>query len=330
MTAVAGRPPGGRRVVVLGGTGFLGRHVTAGFAGLGDRVVVVARRPDVRSAHRTVPVDLVTAHPGVLAELLDVEQPDVLVDTTGSSWGLAEAEMAGRCRQVSENVLSALASSRCRPRMVHVGTMMEYGPPDGHGAPTPPRTAYGAAKLAAARGVLAATTAGHVNGIVLRMTNLIGPGLPGNSLLGRVAAALLPVLRDGGAAEVVLWPMRARRDVLDVRDAVQAVLAATTCGAHGEVVDVGRGEAVPVRDLVELLLEVSGVRARVVEEEPDLPEWRAIVDLIRVDPGRAVRLLGWAPRYTPREAVQSFWQATVETAETGGRPPAADPSRCQR
>jgi dTDP-6-deoxy-L-talose 4-dehydrogenase [NAD(P)+] len=81
-------------------------------------------------------------------------------------------------------------------------------------------------------------------------------------------------------------------------------------------VDIGRGEAVPVRELVDLLITVSGVSARVTElGAPGAADW------MRVDPGPARDLLGWRPRHSLADAVRAYWvahRASHSVPVTGG------------
>ncbi|WP_433528547.1 NAD-dependent epimerase/dehydratase family protein [Micromonospora sp. CA-263727] len=315
---------GGRtRVVVLGGTGFVGRHVADAFADTGHDVLTVARRaPTGRRRHRFTALDLGGTDPETLARLLDTEGPASVVDATGSSWGLAPDRMAERCTRLSGLLLAALRRADCRPRLVHLGSVLELGPQrpggpaDPHRTPSP-NTPYGRAKLAATRAVLAAADSGHVDAVVLRLVNAVGPGLPATSLLGRVAGALVPAARTGVAAQVTLAPLVARRDFVDVRDAAAAVLAAAGRPVTGRVLDIGRGEAVPVRALVRLLVEVSGVPATVVERaEP--PDWRAATEWSCVDPAPAAAALGWRPRRDLHRAVTDFWHDELRRHPVAG------------
>lgn len=300
------------RVVVLGGTGFVGRHVADAFADSGHEVLTVARHvPADRRRHRFTALDLGHTDPETLARLVDAEAPATVVDATGSSWGLDPDRMADRCTRLSGLLLTALRRADCRPRLIHLGSVLEYGP-QSRGGPadprgtSPPGTAYGRAKLAATHAVLAAAHAGHVDAVVLRLVNALGPGLPATSLLGRVAGALAAAARAGVAAEVTLAPLVARRDFVDVRDAAAAVLAAAGRPVTGRVLDIGRGEAVPVRTLVGLLVQVSGVPATVTEHA-ERPGWRAATEWSCVDPGPAAAALDWLPRRDLHRAVTDFW-----------------------
>ncbi|MEU1280318.1 NAD(P)-dependent oxidoreductase [Streptomyces sp. NPDC005805] len=316
-------------VLVLGGSGFVGREVCALLAARGERVLSVARGaqdglPDGVPALR---LDLGSDGAGLaLARLLDAERPHTVVNCVGSIWGRTDAEMAPAIVAPTERLLAALGRAAVRPRLVHLGSVLEYGPvPHGGTArgPARPDTAYGRAKLAATEAVLAAREAGAVDALVLRVANVAGPGTPAVSLLGQVAARLAAgadaAPGDNGPVTVELSPLRAHRDYVDVRDVADAVVRATDpdVPATGAVVDIGLGEAVPVRELVDLLVAVSGVPARIVERGAPGPD-----DWMRVDPGPARDLLGWRPRHTLADAVRAYWEAYRDEARRAGAVPA--------
>jgi dTDP-6-deoxy-L-talose 4-dehydrogenase [NAD(P)+] len=306
-------------VVVLGGAGFVGRHVCAAFAALGREVVVVGRRPAPNLDHRQLTLDLSRAPAPELARLFDSLAPTVVVNAVGGVWEVDDAQMAASNTTATERLLAALAEAATRPRLVQLGSVLEYGPVPtgervGERTPTRPESTYGRTKLAATTAVLAACAEGRVHGLVLRLANAAGPGAPAVSLLGRVADRLARV-RAGTADPVVeLGPLRACRDYIDVRDIADAVVAAAGVPASGRAVAIGRGEAVPVRDLVDLLVAVSGVTVRIVESD-HASSGRAGADWLAVDPAGARKVLGWAPRRSLREAVAALWaEAVAETA----------------
>ncbi|WP_411073226.1 NAD-dependent epimerase/dehydratase family protein [Streptomyces sp. cmx-4-25] len=316
-------PPAARtpRVMVLGGTGFVGRTVCADFRTAGWDVLAVARTvPATSVASRFLALDLAETPPDTLARILASERPDVVVNSTGSIWSRDDAAMERICTVPTVRLLDALATLGDRPRLVHLGSVLEHGPlpPDGAPRPDPapePTTPYGRAKLAASRAVLEAAASGAVRALVLRVSNVSGVGAPDVSLLGRVAERLVTGADGGGRVTVELAPLRAHRDYVDVRDVSEAVLAAALSPASGRAVDIGRGEAVPVRWLVDLLVRVSGVPARIVER-PAQPGAGAERDWIETDLAPAREVLGWEPRRGLEESLAAYW------ADVSGRPAA--------
>ncbi|MGW2413552.1 NAD-dependent epimerase/dehydratase family protein [Streptomyces tubercidicus] len=293
-------------VLVLGATGFVGRHVCATFANAGYHVVAVARTAvEHLAAHRFIAFDLARTPAEETARFLGDERIDVVVNAIGSIWGARPEEMHERCTAPTQRLLEALSLMPRRPRLVQLGSVLEYG--------SPPATAYGQAKLAATNAVLRADALGEANALVLRIANAAGPGTPAISLLGQVAARLKEAAVRGESAVVELFPLRAHRDYVDVRDVAEAVLAAAVSTATGQVIGIGRGEAVPVRSLVNELIRVSGVPARVVEREAPAAA-RGADDWIRVDTGPAYEVLGWRPQRSREVALQSLWEECDQKA----------------
>nr|AEM44240.1 NDP-hexose-4 ketoreductase [uncultured bacterium] len=297
----------GTRVVVLGGSGFLGRHLRTAYRCAGAQVVGVSRTagPDHEgTGERSLAFDLVEAGRTELLDLLAGLGPDVIVNAAGAVWQVTEEQMRRANDEFVANLVAAVPELPRRPRLIQLGSVHEYGAGDPDTGVTEERepapvNAYGRSKLRATRHVLDAVGAGALDGVVLRMANIIGPGAPVGSLLGGVAAHLQRFARDSGAvgAELVLGPLRAERDFVDVRDVVDAVLAATRAPASevsGLAVNVGSGQAVRSGRVVERLIELSGLPVRLVERSAD-PN-RSDPDCLWLDISRARRLLGWEPR----------------------------------
>lgn len=334
-----------RRIIVLGATGAVGRHVCAAVRAAGGELLTVARRPGpATGAGRFFPMDLIGEGPDGLARLIDAERPHAVVNAAGAAW-LCSPEVMWQANHVLvDKVLAAMAAASWRPRLVHVGSVHEYTPqPPGisldERTPTRPTTLYGRTKLQGTEAVRTAAAAGQVAAVVLRVSNTIGAGTSPGSLLGRVAAQLRAVETDEEAI-VRLSPLRASRDFVDARDAADAVLAAAALPLGNELINVGRGEAVPVRTMVERLIAVSGRQARIVEEaEPDARA-AAGTDWMRVETAMARRLLHWNVRHGIDSSVRDLWEATAPGAEpsppdhpaaaapASPRPETADDPRC--
>jgi nucleoside-diphosphate-sugar epimerase len=309
--------PGAPTVVVLGGTGFLGRHVCAAFAAAGHDVLTVARRPaSSLPGVRSLALDLCAVSPPELAGILEAERAAVVVNATGGVWGVTAAQMMRLNVTLVEDLVTAVAGMPCGPRVVHLGSVHEYGMVAGGQAinertPARPVSPYGTTKLMGTRVVLDSARGGGVNAVVLRIANAIGPGAPPDSLLGRVAAQLIAAARAGERAVFRLSPLRARRDFVDVCDISDAVTAAAAASVSGEAINIGRGEAVSVRLLADKLIAASGVKAEVLEEEPEERDLirGGDVDWQLADISAARDLLGWTPRRSLDDSVRALWAA---------------------
>ncbi|MER6347348.1 NAD-dependent epimerase/dehydratase family protein [Streptomyces sp. NPDC001595] len=307
------------RILVLGATGYLGGHVVARLRALpGTRVLVGGRSP----AGADVAVDLASDRARDLATALASAAPDAVVNCAGATGGDAVtlAEVNARGPAV---LCAALREAAPAARLVHLGSAAEYGP----GAPglrvtesaaTRPAGPYGATKLA---GTVAVTSSG-LDAVVLRVGNPVGPGAPPTGLPGRVAALLADAGRDPDAT-VRLGDLSAHRDFVDVRDVARAAgLAATVPGPLPPVLNVGGGDAVPVRELVRTLAEVAGFRGRVVEEGAKGSARSADVSWQCSDITAARDALGWRPAHTLEESLEALWAATGAPSRSSEGAPA--------
>ncbi|MQS12705.1 NAD(P)-dependent oxidoreductase [Streptomyces kaniharaensis] len=306
------------RVAVLGGTGFIGRVLGARLLAQGIEVVSLARKaPAVPAPGRFVAFDLSGGDPAELTALLDRERIDTVVNAAGGMWGLDDEQMYQANVVLTERLIEAVAAMAAPARLVHLGTVHEYGmAPVGtsqrESDAAAPVMEYGKLKLVATEAVVRAVEAGRIEGTVLRLGNVVGAGQPGHSLLGVMAAKLDAARRAGGTAQLSLQPLTALRDFVDLTDTLDAVLLAAADRSAPAIVNVGTGSASTARHLVELLIEESGVPTEITEvPAPDgtgpETEWQ------QLDVTVARESLGWTPRRTLREAVRALWLAQTAT-----------------
>lgn len=76
--------------------------------------------------------------------------------------------------------------------------------------------------------------------------------------------------------------------------------------------NVASGASQPVRDMVDLLISISGRPARLVERPVTQSRSLTDADWMAVDVSAARTVLGWEPRRTPRDMVEDLWRAAAE------------------
>jgi dTDP-6-deoxy-L-talose 4-dehydrogenase [NAD(P)+] len=305
------------RVAVLGATGFVGRAVSEALLAEGHRVLGIARTPRaVAPGAEFVAMDLSRAETAELAGVLSDFGATAVVNAAGGMWGLTEAEMVEANVTLVARLIAAVGSLAERPRVVHLGSVHEYGlAPVGvtmtEDRVPEPVTAYGRLKLECADLVLDAARRGEAEGLVLRVGNVVGARQPGHSLLGVVASRLLEARREGVACDLKLGPLGSQRDFLALADAAEAVAHAATAepAVSGQVVNIGTGRAHSARELVHMLMDASGVPATLTEAEPPTA---VETDWQQMGVERAAAVLGWRPRRTLADAVAELWTAEVE------------------
>jgi UDP-glucose 4-epimerase len=301
-------------VAVTGATGFIGGHLVRALLAEGARPVVLARSqtppqelPWSDERVQWIPVELDDGE-GV-RELLEREQPAVLfhlAGTRGREDGVS-ASLASANTNVNATVRVLDAATKAGVgRIVAVGSAEEYGPqpvPYHEGLPWRATSPYGISKAAATGFALAMSAEDGCPVVVLRPFTVYGPGQPDHMFIAQaVAAAVAEEPFDMSHGEQ-------RRDLIFVEDVVRAFLAAARAqNVEGRVINVGTGAAHRLRDVAELIWEITGTSAelrigkRQVASDQFQDTWADIT--------LAQRLLDWSPGV----ALPSGIEATVEAA----------------
>ncbi|MBZ4319609.1 NAD-dependent epimerase/dehydratase family protein [Streptomyces huiliensis] len=290
------------RILVLGATGFLGRHAAEQLRALpGARVLDGGRSPG-----SALPCDLAGADPADLAVALRGAAPDAVVNCAGAVGGSATVLTAVNARGPAV-LCEALRLAAPTARLVHLGSSAEYGAGDGarsltESAPAAPLGLYGATKLA---GTLAVTGSG-LDALVLRVFNPLGPGSPPGSLPGRLAEGIREAGRDG---VVRTGDLSAHRDFVDARDVARAaVLAVTAPAPVTGVLNIGSGTARTAREVAEGLARAAGFRGHVDESGAGSPR-SAALPWQQADVTAAAKELGWRPEYAFDTTLADLWAA---------------------
>lgn len=291
------------RLLILGAHGFLGRHVHAH----------LSRQPDlvVEAGPRSRALDLSSVASGTWLDLLDRARPDAVVNCAGRTSGdLAELTRANVT--LVEHLVEAVAACGRPVHVVHLGSAAEYGLHPGavdEDAPTRPTSPYGVTKLAGTRALLAARAPFPVT--ALRVGNPIGRGQSEGSLPGRAALEFQRAVQLG-LPEVTFGDLSARRDFIDARDLARAVETVLRHPPAEPVLNVGRGEAVPARPLIEELARLAGFQGRIHENAAgssrsgQVPSQHGNISRLR--------RLGWAPAYSLQDALGALWQGTARSS----------------
>ena len=240
----------GKRVLVTGGSGFIGGAIAAALRADND-VRTLDTDPD--------PPAGVT---GIEGDVRDREAVDAAV--AGADVVFHQAAIVSVERSIDDpaethavNATGTLrvleAARRHDARVVAASSAAVYGDPEGvpvaEGAPLEPTSPYGLSKLALDHYLRLYHELYGLETVALRYFNVYGPGQTGGDYAG-VIEAFLRAARSGEPL-TVHGDGEQTRDFVHVDDVVRANLLAAETDAVGAAYNVGTGDSVTIRDLAE-------------------------------------------------------------------------------
>src|SRR5258708_8610945 len=299
------------RVLVTGGAGFIGSHLTDAFLARGDEVAIVddlsrgrhGRLDDRATAHK-----LSIADAGPVAARVEQTRPELIchlaaqIDVRVSVAAPAEDAQANVVGTV--NVLEAARAADARVLFCSIGGAL-YG----RDAPIPsledvlplPESPYGIGKYCAEQYVGLYNRLHQCSHSVLRLANVYGPRQDPTG-----EAGLVPIFcsqRLAGARPTIFGDGTQTRDFVYVGDAVAAFLAAADQRRPGTW-NIGTGVEVSVLELAKVIGDVTGKPVEPTLAAPRPGELQRSALAVE----RAWRDLGWRAKTALADGVRAVYQ----------------------
>lgn len=295
------------RVLVLGAAGFIGRQLAELLARRGVDVIAATREP----AHfgGTGICNAVSAYDDarhflpLLAECTAVIHA-ASASTPGSS--AAQPQLDGNLRTTLALVEALQHVPHCRLLFLSSGGTL-YGnreTPAVEEDPLRPRSYHGAGKAAAEHFIHAWAAQYQGTAVVLRPSNVYGPGQ-----LPRAGFAIIPTALECAQRNtpLTLWgDGRSIRDYLYIDDLVAlceaSLIAPIAPGSH--VFNASGSGGIALDDLIDAIDQETGMPLQRLYQ----PARRVDIDTIMADSSHAHRAFGWQPAVPLQEGLRRTWQ----------------------
>lgn len=298
------------RVLITGGEGFIGHHLTAAladqgleihslgnlFAGSKDLLSrsVTFHEQDIRDADLTQTISDI--NPDAVIHLAAVHYVPFCRENPGVAW---DTNVMG-----TRNLLESLSQTDVQ-RFMFASSGAVYTPdetPHHEKASTRPTDAYGKSKLIGEDLVNLHAGQTFSTGICARLFNVYGPGETNPHLIPEI----LDQLREGGVVE--LGNLSPERDFIYMDDVVRAFIRLLEAPVDGfRTYNVGTGESHSVRTVAETLLQLTNVDGEIKQEEGRVRE--SDRPRLCADIGRIREEVGWTPRYSLEEGLERLVDA---------------------
>lgn len=296
-----------RRLVVLGGAGYVGRNILSHLKNLADELVVVD--PLMTEADSEF-----TSFDSLSDVPFRLSSEDVVLHLAAKT--NMRGGITGRSTEVSETVagLSALLDEADRldfespPRILYFSSSAVYGSlPAGavsfeESDPWAPQSMYGAAKCSAEALLSAYYHSFGIESVVFRPSTIVG------GLMDRgVMPALIHQAKTHGNV-TYLGDGSQRRSFLHTEDLAKAVAIVLRAWPEGGAVyNVGAKGSTSVKRVGEIISELSGCPVGPSGE----PSWAGDAALVELNTTR-IESLGWrvpTSEQCARRAIEDLWRA---------------------
>ena len=299
------------RVLVTGGAGFIGSHLTDALLARGDEVTVVddlSRGRLGRLDDQVVLHKLSITDAGTLTALVKQVRPELIchlaaqIDVRASVAAPADDAQTNVVGTV--NVLEAAREADARVLFCSTGGAL-YG----RDAPIPsledvlplPESPYGIAKYCAEQYVVLYNRLHACRHTILRLANVYGPRQDPGGESGVIPIFCARVLT--GERPVIYGDGTQTRDYVYIGDAVEAFLEAADQGRPG-IWNIGTGVETSVLDLARLIGEAAGRELDPEFAAPrpgELQRSALAAERARLD-------LGWAPSVPLADGVRTVYR----------------------
>lgn len=306
----------GKKVLITGGLGFIGSNLAIRLVGLGAKVLLVdslvpeygGNLFNIKEIEDQVRINISDVRDEHSMRYL-VQGQDYLFNLAGQTSHVDSmqdpyTDLEINCR-AQLFILEACRKHNPHVPIVFASTRQIYGKPEhlpvDEGHLLRPVDVNGVNKMAGEWYHILYHMVYGIPACALRLTNTIGPRMRIKDARQTFVGVWIRDVLEDRPFEV--WDGRQLRDFTYVDDAVDAfLLAAASEKARGKVFNLGSESVVSLRELADLLVEVSGGARYTLRS---FPEDRKRIDIgdYYADYSRIRSELGWEPRVPLKEAL---------------------------
>lgn len=310
-----------RKILVTGGVGYVGRELVRQLILEGGNEVHVLDNLACGEARlRQMDTGKFVLHRIDIRDTASVNRlllelsPEVVFHLAAIHYIPACETSPGEAAGVNiTGTVNLLGAVRNGARFVFASTAAVYTPGDRAYTEGPenigPIDVYGITKLQGERFVRYFHEQGRIDGIIVRLFNVIGPGETNPHLVPAIISQI-----GRGEHQVKLGNLFPQRDYIDVTDAAEGFRRLGAAKAPHDksaplVSNLGTGTSYAVGEVVEQI----GVSARVALQIIQDPERIRLNDRPRLCASTKTleAITGWTPRRTIAESLQAAWNARV-------------------
>jgi len=308
-----------KKVLLLGGLGFIGLNLASSLVKEGARVIIISRSTDpirmgwLEQLTGRKNLEVLTGSmldDGFLATNLS-EDVDVVFNLAGESGASKSVLDANQDMQNNIkgnlNLLETVKSFKTPPKIIYISSRLVYGKtesdPVSEDHPLNPTSIYGIHKATAEHYYRLYNNHHDIPYTILRLTNPYGPyqsplvknyGILNQFIYKNLKKEPITIYGDG----------KQLRDYIYIEDVIEVL---KRCGVNGltdsKTFNLGYGESISLKKVVEKIIEISGSGEIIYEKWPETERKVETGDVI-MDTSRIKETLNWVPSVELNEGLR--------------------------
>ena len=312
------------KVLVLGGTGMVGSHFMESYKKDGAEVKGIARNSASSRMSAIQDEDIIRCdilERDALMRIMKEFKPDIIIHMAaqafnGDSWNLEyvthETNYIGTL-----NVLYCAREAVPEARVLLACSSAEYGNIKEEDCPLKedrlltPHTPYGVSKAGVENlGRQYALNYG-MKVYLPRMFIHVGTGHPPATAIQNFARQLALIKAGKLPPEIHVGNLSTYRDYIDVRDGVSAMRLLLDRGNPGEPYNICNNKAYQIREILDMLVEISGTEAKVISDDK---LFRVADEPLLLGDDSRIKALGYERQYSMEETLRDVfhdWETRI-------------------
>jgi GDP-4-dehydro-6-deoxy-D-mannose reductase len=304
------------KALVVGGNGFVGRHLVSHLLSCGDEVSATCIGdpiPRVKSCYQLDITDY-TATGGVIRDAA----PDVVYHLAAIAFvPEAESNFEETLRinvSGASNVIRHCHLLDQRIKVVLISSAEVYGQitpadlPIKENTVLRPANNYSLSKQMAELVAERYNRQKSINAVIVRPFNHIGPGQDPRFVVSSFAQQLASIARGKSPPVLSVGNLEARRDFSDVRDVVRAYRLIAQKGSG--VFNLGSGRSRSIQEILDTLVQISGLSVEIRQDParmrgPEVPELYGSI-------AKAEAEVGWKPEISLEQSLRDVYSEWYE------------------
>ncbi len=285
------------KLLITGASGFTGQHACNHFVNAGFAVTAVSRKSFGNGQVQTELCDLTNKES--VGKLIKKVKPDYLLhlagqNHVGTSWIDPVSTLEANAMSTLY-LLEALRQENPDCKVVIVGSALQFDPQNISTLTHP----YSLSKtlqvlIAQSWGVLY-----NMNIVIAKPSNLIGPGIS-NGVCSIFAKKIVDMEENKAEKVLEVSNLQAKRDFVDVRDAVNAYEIIITQGKPGEIYDIASGNSYSLGEVITSFRALTTIDFEIKSKVKGQEEGR--VEILPVE----IVKLGWKPAFSLKSSLEDI------------------------